>query len=57
MTAVDPKYRCQRCHYEFIRTFKKGESAATPCLRCGHLYVDWLNWEEFRKSLGRYWEL
>lgn len=21
-----------------------------------HIYVEWLNWEEIRKHLGRYWE-
>ena len=28
----------------------------TECPKCGHIYVDWINWTEVLKSLGNYWE-
>ena len=43
MNAIN---QCQKCQY-------KWEAApigpATRCLECGHIYVKWLNYEEWEK--------
>lgn len=35
-----------------------GGRGATECPKpkCKNLYVQWVNWEEIRVALGRYWE-
>jgi len=41
------QYRCQQCKHEF-ETEKPGP---VTCSKCGHLYIDWLNFKEVIKSL------
>jgi hypothetical protein len=50
---IKSKYRCQRCYFEF----EMKRPGPVKCLKCRCLYVDFLNWEEVRKSLGHYWHL
>lgn len=66
------RYRCHACGFEWegYRVVWDPESGLgdmrrdnggrgpTECPRphCKSLYVDWLNWEDIRKALGRYWE-
>ncbi len=28
----------------------------TECPECANIYVEWVNWEQCRIALGRYWE-
>jgi uncharacterized Zn finger protein (UPF0148 family) len=41
---VMPKsqYRCQKCKFKFERD-KPGQ---VMCPACGHIYVDWINYEK-----------
>lgn len=41
------KYRCQQCGYEF----EEEKPGPVICKKCGHLYIDWLNFKEVIKSL------
>ena len=45
---LECKYKCRKCNHEF----KNKEPGPTQCPKCGHLYVDWLNWEEILKKIG-----
>ena len=31
----------------------KGKPGPTPCIKCGHDYVKWLNYEEMEKEWGK----
>jgi rRNA maturation endonuclease Nob1 len=50
MKKYTQKYQCQKCKKKFTRDFP----GPIACAFCGHLYVDWLNWEAFINSLGNY---
>ena len=39
------KYKCLGCNYEY-----EGEPGPTECPKCDHLYVKWVNYEEWRKN-------
>ena len=41
------KYRCQQCKYEF----EEEKPGQVTCPKCGHLYIDWLNFKAVIKSL------
>ena len=43
------KYKCMKCGYYF----EKEKPGPTECPNCGHLYVDWLNYVEVLRELGR----
>jgi len=45
MKIVRAEYRCFGCGHEF-----KGMPGLTPCPKCGHLYVKWMNYEEWRRD-------
>ena len=47
---IKPQFKCYECKKEF----SKDQYGPTLCIFCGHIYVDWLNWEECIKSLGKY---
>lgn len=67
------RYRCVKCRFEWEgyrvlwdeesglgETYRQhGGRGPTECPqhKCKNLYVEWLNWEEIRVALGRYWEL
>lgn len=38
-------YKCLKCGYEW-----KGKPGPVECPKCYHLYVKWVNYEEWRKS-------
>lgn len=40
-----PEYLCLGCGHKF--QLDKAPVTGTPCTKCGHLYVKWLNWKEF----------
>ncbi len=37
------KYKCCKCHHKY-----EGEPGPTTCPKCGHIYVKWVNYEEWR---------
>lgn len=39
------EYKCLLCGYEFAMPHRP-----TPCLKCGHKYVKWLNYEKMKKN-------
>jgi hypothetical protein len=39
-----PHFKCLKCEHEFL--LEKPEP--TFCLKCGHLYVKWLNYDNFK---------
>ena len=38
------EYKCLKCGYEW-----SGKPGPTQCLLCNHLYVKWVNYEQWRK--------
>jgi hypothetical protein len=72
MNIPDAKYRCMKCGFAWsgYRVFWDEETGMgemtryhggrgpTQCPKptCKNDYVEWLNWEETRIALGRYWE-
>ena len=68
----DAHYRCMKCGFKWFgyrvlwdedtgmgEMYKNdGGRGMTECpqVRCKNIYVEWVNWEEIRKALGRYWE-
>jgi hypothetical protein len=42
-------YKCKKCSFDW-----KATPSPTDCLSCGHIYVDWVNWEEWKKNAGDY---
>ena len=58
MSVKTARYRCLGCQHEFDRPPKPchdfrgtymGFTYATECPMCGHLYLKWLNFEEFAR--------
>lgn len=45
MTRWQARYRCQGCKHEWDQA-----AGPTQCPKCGHLYLDWLNYEELAKQ-------
>lgn len=43
------KYKCLQCHYEWTLPNPK----ASNCLSCGHVYVQWLNYDAWLKAPGK----
>ena len=43
------KFKCRKCQHEF----ENEKPGPTQCPKCSHLYVDWLNWKEVLRKLGR----
>ena len=41
---MEAHLRCQKCGHEW-----REKPGPTQCPECGHLYIDWLNFEEMRK--------
>jgi hypothetical protein len=41
---VNAKYKCLKCGLEY-----ESDPGPTQCPSCGHLYIDWLNYEYFEK--------
>lgn len=72
MTIPDSKYRCMKCGFAWegysvlwdeesgLGHISKhhGGRGMTECpqRKCKNLYVEWINWPEIQKALGRYWE-
>lgn len=72
MNVPDSKYRCMKCGFEWSgyrvlwdeetgmgeMSRHHGGRGMTECPKpnCKNIYVEWVNWEEIRKALGRYWE-
>lgn len=50
MKKVKPKFQCRSC----TKIFEIDIPGPTHCIYCDCIYIDWLNWEEFIKSLGKY---
>lgn len=44
-----------RCPYEG-KGFRQDGLGMTECPKCKSIYVEFVNWEEVRKGLGKYWE-
>jgi len=42
------KYRCQKCGHRF----EIEKPGPVNCPKCGHLYIDWLNFKEVLRKLG-----
>ena len=48
-------YLCLECRFEWeeqipmVQTKPPFKSGSEPCPRCGHPYVKWLNYDEWRK--------
>ncbi len=40
-------FKCLKCGYEWKNELS---NFGTPCFRCAHKYVKWLNYEELRKK-------
>lgn len=40
------KFKCMACEYQF-------ETRPGPlnCFKCGHIFVEWLNWEEVSREI------
>ena len=38
------KYKCLGCKYEWF-----GEPGPVECPKCSHIWVKWVNYEEWRK--------
>jgi len=38
------KFKCLKCNYQW-----ESKPGPTDCLRCGHKYVKWLNYDELRE--------
>ena len=64
-----PKFKCWACGHEWegkrylwdeehqVVTVHVGYGPTECALKSWeHIYVTWVNWEECRKVLGRYWE-
>ena len=45
-TAIIAKYRCCKCGYEYDGF----PGPQDPCIKCGSLYMEWLNYEELNKK-------
>ena len=43
------KLRCMKCDYYW----EEERPGQTQCPMCGYLYVDWLNYKEVLRALGR----
>lgn len=72
MNVPDSKYKCMKCGFEWsgYRVLWDEESGLGQMIRegggrgmtecpkpkCKNIYVEWVNWEEVRIALGRYWE-
>jgi hypothetical protein len=72
MNVPDAKYRCMKCGFEWSgyrvlwdeetgmgqQYRHNGARGMTECPRpkCKNTYVEWVNWDEVRVALGRYWE-
>lgn len=70
MNVPDAKYRCMRCGLKWsgyrvlwdektgqgYRYDQHGGRGPTECPKCKNIYVEWVNWEQIRVALGRYWE-
>lgn len=41
------RFRCDRCGYEF----EGKQGPHNFCLKCGHLWVEWLNYEEMNRLI------
>ena len=39
------RYRCLKCNYKY-----EGEPGPTQCPECKHLYIKWVNYEEWREN-------
>lgn len=39
------KFKCLNCGYEY-----EDEPGPTICRKCGHFYIKWVNYEEWRKA-------
>lgn len=69
MNVPDAQYRCMRCGFKWEgyrvlwddkgnghRYNQNGGRGMTECPSCKNIYVEWVNWEQVRVALGRYWE-
>ena len=43
------KYQCQKCEHKW----EEANPGPTECPKCGHLYVDWLNFQEMKNNNWR----
>lgn len=41
------EFQCKQCNHEW-----KENSGPTKCPSCGHLYVNWKNYQQFTKDKG-----
>ena len=46
---INCKFKCMRCGYYF----ENERPGPTQCPKCNNLYVEWLNWKEVLRELGR----
>ena len=42
--------RCLNCGHEWDSPSRPGPGAHTACVSCAHLYVKWVNFEQWRKA-------
>ena len=45
------RYECLKCGYRF--SFAEAPENGTICIKCGNLYVRWINWFLFSKVVER----
>ena len=68
-SVPDAKYRCMRCRFEWVgyrvlpdkdRVYWRYDDhqgrGMTDCPKCHNMYVEWLNWEEIRRTMGKEWD-
>jgi hypothetical protein len=48
---VKPRFKCQNC----LKIFTNKVPGPARCAFCGHVYVDWLNYDEVIASLPKDW--
>lgn len=51
MKDYRPRYVCQRCEHTFV--LESPEPVA--CTKCGHAYVFWLNYDEWRQRWHQFY--
>ena len=44
--SVPARYKCMSCGY-FVESSKP---LVGPCMKCNHIYVEWLNYDEYIKG-------
>ena len=44
-------YKCLKCEHKWKVKIKNSEQTVTNCVKCGHKYVKWLNYEKLEKEI------